>query len=155
MPIKKLYIVISILCLGLITCLFLLNSQKQNLALSKSEHKLEIQKKDSEIETLNQKVKDLQNNVDKTGTEKKTQPTVKSEPSESTNSAIEIEKCKALAKDYADKIAVKLYLEAYEKSVAQGDMETAQVYLEASWEPKHPANYNSIYQEKYIECLST
>lgn len=72
----------------------------------------------------------------------------------SNDPQIKIEKCKAQAKDYADKIAVRLYLQAFEKAQAQGDTASAQMYLQFSEVPEHPADYDSNYQGEYIKCLS-
>lgn len=66
---------------------------------------------------------------------------------------IKIEKCKTQAKDYADKIATRDYLLAFEKAQAAGDAQTAQIYMEASFKPEHPANYDSNYNSEYIKCL--
>ena len=69
------------------------------------------------------------------------------------NSAIKIELCKTEAKDYADKIAKRAYLLASEKAQKAGDTATSIAYLEMSYEPKHPADYDSNYNSKYITCL--
>ncbi len=66
---------------------------------------------------------------------------------------IKIEKCKTQAKDYADKIATRDYLLAFEKAQAAGDTQTAQFYMEASFKPEHPGNYDSNYNSEYIKCL--
>ena len=66
---------------------------------------------------------------------------------------IKLETCKTQAKNYADKIAKRVYLLAVEKAIAEGDTKTAQIYLEASYKPEHPADYDSNYSAEYINCL--
>ena len=66
---------------------------------------------------------------------------------------LKIEKCKTQAKIYADGIAKKDYLEAFQKAMDAGDTETAQVYLEFSYGPEHPADYDNNYSSEYIRCL--
>lgn len=66
---------------------------------------------------------------------------------------IKIEKCKTQAKNYADSVAKRGYLQAFEKAQAAGDTQTAQMYLEFSFKPEHPADYNNNYNSEYIKCL--
>ena len=72
---------------------------------------------------------------------------------EKIDPSVKIEKCKATAKYAADRKAKNDYLQAFEDAQKRGDTETAQVYLEDSFEPKHPADYDSNYQAAYINCL--
>ncbi len=67
--------------------------------------------------------------------------------------AIKIEKCKTQAKNYADGVARRDYLLAFEKAQEAGDTQTAQFYYELSRKPEHPANYDSNYNSEYIKCL--
>ena len=69
------------------------------------------------------------------------------------DSVVKLEICRTQAKDYADKIAKRDYLLAFEKASNAGDEKTAQAYLEMSFKPEHPANYDSNYNSEYIKCL--
>lgn len=78
-------------------------------------------------------------------------PQIKTTP---VNTTLKIELCKTKAKSYADGLAERSYLEAYEEALNKGDNETAQVYLNLSFGSEHPANYDSNYNSEYIKCLS-
>ena len=69
------------------------------------------------------------------------------------NQIVKIEKCKTNAKNYADDIARKSYLQAFEKELAAGNTKAAQMYLEFSYKPEHPADYDGNYNFEYIKCL--
>lgn len=69
------------------------------------------------------------------------------------SATLQIELCKTEAKDYADKIAKADYLKAFEDAMRRGDTESAKVYLNASFKPEHPADYDSNYNSVYIKCL--
>ncbi len=66
---------------------------------------------------------------------------------------IQIEICRTQAKDYADKVAKRVYLLAFEEAQAAGDTKSARAYLEMSFKPEHPADYDSNYNLEYIKCL--
>lgn len=67
--------------------------------------------------------------------------------------AIKIEICNAQAKNYADNIAKRDYLLAFEKAQAAGQTEAAKIYFQFSLKPGHPADYDNNYQSEYMKCL--
>lgn len=113
------------------------------------------------IAELQEQLKNVQNDLEQ---EKNKQPepevketgaTAPQPQNNKQDSAVKIEKCKTQAKNYADKIAKRDYLLAFEKAQAEGDTETAQFYLQLSFKPEHPANYDSNYNGEYIKCLNS
>lgn len=124
------------------------------LILSGSLYAIQIKKQDS-IERQQQIELDAKAKVEQAKIEAaqtKTE-TIQAKPA-SVNTGLKIEVCKTEAKSYADGLAKAGYLKAFEEANARGDYETAKYYLQFSYGPDHPADYDSNYNSKYISCLN-
>ncbi len=44
-------------------------------------------------------------------------------------------------------------MRAFRRAMDEGKTQSAQIYLEASYEPERPYDWNSNYQEAYTSCL--
>ena len=110
--------------------------------------------KQTEIKnTQSNKVNELQ--VQLISTQKELEDNSKQSQVQATQQdpTIKIERCKTQAKDYADKIAKRGYLLAAERASEAGDWETWKIYMNFSYGPSHPADYDSNYNSEYIKCL--
>ena len=120
---------------------------KQRFDFSQTENNLQVESSKKELLNLQTQLNELKASSINTPVIK---TAVKNTPIDST---IKIEKCKTQAKDYADKIATRDYLLAFEKASDEGDMESAMFYFDLSRKPEHPADYDSNYNSEYIKCL--
>lgn len=135
------------------------NNSQQDIISSQRTQIDELTKKVDEL-TETVKGTDGGNKVEEQQVEKQKPPEVapvapKPEPTMKpvVDPQIKIEKCRAEAKDYADGLAKKAYLSAYQTAMDNGNTETALYLLNLSAKPEHPADYDGNYDSAYLRCL--
>ncbi|MFA6526300.1 MAG: hypothetical protein WCT26_02700 [Candidatus Buchananbacteria bacterium] len=138
--IHKLILPVSVLlgCIILGSIYYVTEMNKQQSI--ERQQKLDIQQRQEELRAEQEIKLQTQNNVEQTY-------------SKPIDGNVKIELCQTEAKSYADKLAKEMYLKAYNDALAKGDTATAQAYLNFSFKPEHPADYDNNYSSVYTKCL--
>ena len=98
------------------------------------------------IEGLEEEVRELEKELERVRAEKETMEVKEDAP-------LRIKICEAEAKIYAENRDREAHIENFKKAIEDGDIESAQTHLEASYEPKRTDDWVENYHKTYILCL--